>query len=211
MKTKAGSGSCRCAQVVFVLVFTLAIIPQNVESKVKAGLMTKKYEKPGDNIPRETATLAGGCFWGVEELIRQLPGVIETTVGYTGGLLANPTYEDITTGRTGHAESVQIVYDASKVSYEDILRYFFRLHDPTTQNRQGNDRGTQYRSAIFYHDEQQKEIALKVKAEVDQSGKWKDPVVTDIVAATTFYPAEAYHQDYLKKNPNGYTCHHLRD
>jgi methionine-S-sulfoxide reductase len=159
----------------------------------------------------ETATLAGGCFWGVEELIRKLPGVVDTTVGYTGGSFPNPTYEDMKQGRTGHAESLQIVFDPETISYEEILRYFFRLHDPTTLNRQGNDLGTQYRSAIFVHDARQRETAEKVKADVDASGKWKKPVVTEIVDASTFWTAEGYHQDYLQRHPNGYTCHWIRD
>ena len=158
----------------------------------------------------ETATLAGGCFWGVEELIRKLPGVIETTVGYTGGNLKNARYQDVKTGRTGHAESIEIKFDPDRISYEEILRYFFRLHDPTTPNRQGNDIGTQYRSAIFVHDDKQREVAERVKKEVDASGKWPRPVTTEIVNATEFWPAEDYHQDYLQKYPNGYTCHYLR-
>ena len=158
-----------------------------------------------------TATLSGGCFWGVQELVRKLPGVISTSVGYTGGTTDNPTYEDVHPGRTGHAEAVQIVYDPKLISYEAILRYFFRLHDPTTPNRQGNDLGTQYRSAIFYHSDEQRQIAERVKAEVDHSGKWRAKVVTQIVPASTFYPAEGYHQDYLQKHPDGYTCHYLRD
>jgi len=143
------------------------------------------------------ATLSGGCFWGVQELIRKLPGVLQTTVGYTGGNTATPSYEQVHTGRTGHAEAVQIVYDPKLTSYESILRYFFRLHDPTTPSRQGNDIGTQYRSAIFYHSDEQRLTAERVKAEVDRSGKWPAKVVTQIVPASAFYPAEAYHQDYL--------------
>jgi methionine-S-sulfoxide reductase len=158
----------------------------------------------------ETATLAGGCFWGVEELIRKLPGVIDTTVGYTGGTLAAPRYEDVKTGRTGHAESIEIQFDPDRISYEEILRFFFRLHDPTTANRQGNDIGTQYRSAIFVHDDKQREVAERVKKEVDASGKWTRPIATEVVAATDFWPAEDYHQDYLQKYPKGYTCHYVR-
>lgn len=157
------------------------------------------------------ATFAAGCFWGVEEILRHLPGVILTTVGYTGGELANPTYEIVKTGKTNHAEAVQIEFDPKKISYEDLLRYFFRLHDPTTLNQQGNDKGTQYRSAIFYHDEAQKKSAEKILAEVEKSKKWKSKIVTQIVAFEKFWPAEDYHQDYLQKNPNGYTCHFLRD
>ncbi len=159
----------------------------------------------------QLATLAGGCFWGVEELFRELPGVISTRVGYTGGSLANPRYEDVKTGRTGHAEALEISFDPKRLSYADLLRFFFRLHDPTTRNQQGNDRGSQYRSAIFFHDEEQKRLAAEVMAEVDRSGKWPKPVVTELVPATAFYSAEDYHQKYLVKNPGGYTCHFLRD
>ncbi len=158
-----------------------------------------------------TATLAGGCFWGMEDLIRKQPGVLSTEVGYTGGELANATYGDVKTGRTGHAEAVQIVFDPTKTSYEAILAYFFKIHDPTTANRQGNDIGTQYRSAIFYHDAEQKAVAEKVKARVEASGAWKKPIVTQIVPFTQFWRAEDYHQDYLEKNPGGYTCHYERN
>lgn len=159
----------------------------------------------------ETAILAGGCFWGVEELIRKLPGVTDVKVGYSGGTTKNANYEEVKTGATGHAEAVQVKFDSTKLTYEEILAYFFRLHDPTTKNRQGNDVGTQYRSAIFYFSDEQKKIAEKVRDQVDKSGKWKKPVVTEIVPAGEFYLAEEYHQDYLQKNPNGYTCHFLRD
>ncbi|HSM12637.1 MAG TPA: bifunctional methionine sulfoxide reductase B/A protein [Thermoanaerobaculia bacterium] len=164
-----------------------------------------------DSGERETALLAGGCFWGVEELIRKLPGVIETEVGYTGGDVQNATYDKVHTGATGHAEAVKIVFDPARTSYEDILLFFFRMHDPTTRNRQGNDVGTQYRSAIFAFSDEQREVAERVKAKVDASGRWKRPVVTEIVAAGEFWSAEGYHQDYLQKNPGGYTCHYVRD
>jgi peptide methionine sulfoxide reductase msrA/msrB len=159
----------------------------------------------------ETATLAGGCFWGMEEIIRGIPGVISTEVGYTGGEVPNATYDLVKRGSSGHAESVQVTFDPSKVSFETLLEYFFRMHDPTTLNRQGNDIGTQYRSAIFFHNETQKQIAEKVIQNVTNSGKWKKPVVTNLEPADTFYKAEDYHQDYLQKNPGGYTCHFLRD
>jgi methionine-S-sulfoxide reductase len=156
----------------------------------------------------ETATLAGGCFWGVEELVRKLPGVLDTTVGYAGGTLDDPRYEDVKKGRTGHAESLQIVFDPAKISYDEILDFFFRLHDPTTANRQGNDIGTQYRSAIFYHDDAQRDAA---KRAIDRAQpKWPRPIVTEVVPFTNFYEAENYHQDYLQRNPHGYTCHYLR-
>ena len=156
----------------------------------------------------ETATLAGGCFWGVEELIRKLPGVIDTTVGYTGGALDHARYEDVKTGRTGHAESIEVVFDPAAISYDDILDFFFRLHDPTTMNRQGNDIGTQYRSAIFVHDEKQRQAAKKAIERAQQ--KWPRPITTEIVDYTKFWPAEDYHQDYLQRKPHGYTCHYLR-
>jgi peptide methionine sulfoxide reductase msrA/msrB len=164
-----------------------------------------------DGGRRAVATLSGGCFWGVQELVRKLPGVLATRVGYTGGTTKNPDYGQVHTGRTGHAEAVEIVFDPKVITYESILRYFFRLHDPTTPNRQGNDVGTQYRSAIFFHDEEQQRVAERVTAEVDRSGKWPRQLVTQIVPAGPFYSAEEYHQDYLQKHPNGYTCHYLRD
>lgn len=173
-----------------------------------AGGSADAATRPGTT---EVATLAGGCFWGVEELIRELPGVLDTEVGYTGGTVDNPDYNVVKTGRTGHAESIRIEYDPAKISYEEILQFFFRLHDPTTLNRQGNDIGTQYRSAIFVQDDGQRQVAERVKQEVDASGKWKKPIVTEIVPATAFYSAEEYHQDYLQKNPGGYTCHWVRD
>jgi len=159
----------------------------------------------------EVATLAGGCFWGMEEILRKIPGVLDTKVGYTGGTMANPTYKLICTGITGHAEAVEITFDSAKISYEEMLGYFFRMHDPTTLNQQHNDRGTQYRSAIFYHSDEQKQTAERVKARVDKSGKWKKPIVTEITKATQFYVGEDYHQKYLVKNPGGYNCHVLRD
>lgn len=165
----------------------------------------------GTVTPTEVAVLAAGCFWGVEEILRSIDGVLDTDVGYTGGTFEAPTYEDVITGTTAHAEAVRIVFDPKTLSYERLLDYFFRLHDPTTMNRQGNDRGTQYRSAIFYQDETQKRIAEAVKERVDGSGKWRDPVVTEIVPAGPFYLAEHYHQDYLQKNPGGYSCHILRE
>lgn len=160
----------------------------------------------------EVALLAGGCFWGMEDLLRKIPGVVETKVGYTGGTTKSPAYTDVKTGSTGHAESVKVVFDPSKLSFADLLEHsFFRMHDPTTTNRQGNDVGTQYRSAIFYTSPEQKRVAEEVKARVQASGKWKRPIVTEIVAEGTFTDAEGYHQDYLEKNPGGYTCHFMRD
>jgi len=176
---------------------------QLLEPFVKAGLI-----KPSKH---ETAILAGGCFWGMEEIIRKIPGVIKTTVGYSGGTTANPTYEEVCTGGTGHAEAIQVEFDSARLSYETLLDYFFRMHNPTTLNRQHNDVGTQYRSAIFYSSEAQKQTAETVKARWDKSGKFSRPITTEITAATKFYSAEEYHQKYLVKNPGGYTCHVLRD
>lgn len=154
----------------------------------------------------QKATLAGGCFWGLEDLIRKLPGVIDTTVGYTGGKVKNATYKN----HEGHAEAIEIEFDSSKISYEQILEFFFRYHDPTTLNRQGNDVGSSYRSAIFFHDDAQRQVAERMKKKVDASGKWKRPVVTEVAKAGEFWTAEDYHQDYLIKNPGGYTCHYDR-
>lgn len=175
-----------------------------------ASLFTAGGKTNVSSTELEVATLAGGCFWGMEDLIRELPGVVDTEVGYTGGNVPNATYELVKRGNTGHAESIQIKFDPSKTSYEEILRFFFRIHDPTTLNRQGNDIGSQYRSAIFFHSDEQRQIAERVKSEVDASGKWKRPVVTEILPAGDFWSAEAYHQDYLRKNPGGYTCHYVR-
>lgn len=158
----------------------------------------------------EQAILAGGCFWGMEELFRKLPGVTDTETGYTGGTLENPTYEHMKTGTTGHAEALKIMFDPAKISYEKLLRFFFQIHDPSTPDRQGNDRGTQYRSAIFYASDEQKRTAENVIAAVNASGKWPGKVVTQLVPAATFYNAEHFHQDYLQKYPDGYTCHFIR-
>lgn len=159
----------------------------------------------------EVAIFAAGCFWGVEELIRQIDGVIETHVGYCGGNAESAFYSKVKTGETNHAEAIKVTFNADVITYEKIIELFFKLHDPTHLNRQGNDVGTQYRSAIFYLNEAQKIAAEKVKASVDQSKKWSKPVVTEITAATEFFAAEECHQDYLQKNPNGYTCHYWRD
>ena len=160
----------------------------------------------------EVAVLAGGCFWGVEDILRDVPGVIDTDVGYTGGHLENPTYDDTHDSKSGHAESIRVTFDPAVLSYEELLeKWFFKLHDPTTLNRQGNDVGTQYRSAIFPQNAEQREIAERVKASVAASGKWKRPVTTSIEAASTWYSAEQYHQDYLRKHPGGYSCHFMRD
>lgn len=173
----------------------------------KAAVKGASASRTNTAVKTETATLAGGCFWGAQDLLRKLPGVISSRVGYTGGSVKNASYQN----HEGHAEAVEVVFDPTKISYEQILEFFFKMHDPTTLNRQGNDVGTSYRSAIFYHDERQKQIAGQVKAKVDKSGAWKRPVVTEIVPAKEFWTAEEYHQDYLIKNPGGYTCHYVRN
>ncbi len=160
----------------------------------------------------ETAVLAGGCFWGMEELIRKIPGVLDTEVGYAGGTTKNPTYEQVKRGNTGHAESIRVTFDPKKLRYEDLLeKWFFKMHDPTTTNRQGNDVGSQYRSAIFVGSPEQRRVAELVKKRIDDSGKWGRPVVTEITEAGDFTAAEGYHQDYLQHYPDGYTCHFMRD
>jgi methionine-S-sulfoxide reductase len=159
----------------------------------------------------ETATFAAGCFWGTEEFFRKIPGVKETMAGYAGGTTERPTYEQTSEGNSGHAESVEVKFDPSKVSYSKLLDQFFKMHDPTTKNRQGNDQGTQYRSAIFTHGPEQLKEAKAFKGKVEKSGAWKAPVVTEIKPAETFWPAEEYHQKYLEKHPGGYDNHYLRN
>lgn len=154
----------------------------------------------------ETAIFAAGCFWGTEAYFRSLPGVQSTDVGYSGGKTVNPTYEEVCTGRTGHAESLRIVFDPSKITFETLLKHFFRMHDPTSLNRQGGDVGSQYRSAVFHASPQQKRTAEETIAALSKSGKYRRPIVTEVAPAGAFYPAEEYHQDYLEKNPGGY-CH----
>ncbi len=165
----------------------------------------------GDRMT-EVAVMAGGCFWGVEDILRKVPGIIDTDVGYTGGWLENPKYDDTHDSKSGHAEAIRVTFDPSVLSYEKLLEeWFFKLHDPTTLNRQGNDVGTQYRSAIFPQSPEQKATAEQVIARIDATGKWKRPITTSVEPASTWYSAEGYHQDYLKKNPGGYTCHFMRN
>lgn len=154
----------------------------------------------------ERAVLAGGCFWGVQELIRHKPGVIATRVGYTGGDVPNATYRNHGT----HAEGIEIIFDPAMISYRQILEFFFQIHDPTTPNRQGNDRGPSYRSAIYYVDEAQKAVALDTIADVNASGLWPGPVVSELEPVGPFWEAEPEHQDYLQRLPHGYTCHYVR-
>ena len=154
----------------------------------------------------ETATLAGGCFWGMQDLIRKMDGVISTRVGYTGGDVENATYKNHGT----HAEGIEVVYNPEKISYRRLLEFFFQIHDPTTENRQGNDRGMSYRSAIYYADEAQKAVALDTIADVNASGLWPDRVVTELEPLGAFWEAEPEHQDYLERIQNGYTCNFIR-
>ena len=186
------------------LALTLSAAPVVEKADKKAPVAEKAPEK-------ETVVLAGGCFWGMEDLLRKIPGVLDTEAGYAGGKVDKPMYEDVHTGTSGHAEAVRVVFNPQVLPFETLLGSFFRMHDPTTLNRQGNDRGSQYRSAIFYTSEAQKKTAEAVKAKVNASGKWKSPVVTEVTAFTNFYPAETEHQDYLQKHPDGYTCHYYRD
>jgi peptide-methionine (S)-S-oxide reductase len=154
----------------------------------------------------ETAILAGGCFWGMQDLLRRYPGVISTRVGYTGGDVPNATYRNHGT----HAEAIEIVFDPQKTSYRELLEFFFQVHDPTTLNRQGNDKGASYRSAIFYANEEQRQTANDTIADVNASGIWPGKVVTEVAPAGPFWEAEPEHQDYLEHYPNGYTCHFVR-
>jgi peptide methionine sulfoxide reductase msrA/msrB len=169
-----------------------------------AGAAGAKAAKEGRRM--EIVELAGGCFWGMQQILRKIPGVLKTEAGYTGGGVPNATYED----HEGHAEAVRVEFDPKVLPFEQLLRWYFRMHDPTTQDRQGNDRGSSYRSAVFYHSDEQRKTAEAVKARVDKNGKWGAPIVTQIVKAGPFWRAEEYHQDYLVKNPRGYTCHYLR-
>jgi peptide-methionine (S)-S-oxide reductase len=162
--------------------------------------MSTAFSKISENI--DTATFGTGCFWCTEALFEQLNGVVKVTSGYSGGQVPNPTYKQVCTGETGHAECVQVQYEPNKITYDELLEVFWQVHDPTTLNRQGADVGTQYRSAIFYHTPEQKQKAEHYKAELDKSGAFKNPIVTEIAPATTFYTAEDYHQEYYENNKN---------
>lgn len=158
----------------------------------------------------ETAILAGGCFWGMQELIRAQNGITSTRVGYTGGHTAHPTYNEICIGDTGHTEAIEITFDPNQTTYRKILEFFFQIHDPTTINTQGNDTGTQYRSAIFTTSDQQTQTARELVRDLNVRNIFPAPIVTEIVPASTFHEAEKDHQDYLQNHPNGYTCHYIR-
>ena len=159
----------------------------------------------------QTITLGGGCFWCLEAVYEQVDGVTAVESGYSNGHVMNPSYEQVCGGDTGHVEVVKVSFDAERITLREVLEIFFHIHDPTTKNRQGNDIGTQYRSAIFFASEAQKAEAEKAVKRAQESGRWKRPIVTEITPAGAFWPAETYHQDYLERNPNGYTCHFLRD
>ena len=162
--------------------------------------MSQAENKKNQSGGTETATLAGGCFWCLETIFKELRGVVKVVSGYSGGQVESPTYREVCTGTTGHAEAVQIAFDPEEISYRDILKVFFSIHDPTTLNRQGPDKGTQYRSAIFYHNQKQKEIAGQVIREIEEEKLWDDPVVTEVAPHKVFYPAEDYHQAYFELN-----------
>jgi len=172
---------------------------------------SKKMATPSAPTAPQVASLAAGCFWGTEEFFRKVPGVISTRVGYTGGRSENPTYEDTSSGTTGHAESLELTFNPAQVTYAELLTLFFKMHDPTTANRQGNDVGTQYRSAIFYHDEGQRRVAAALMQKIEKSGAWRSRLTTELAPAGVFYPAEEYHQRYLVKHPGGYDNHYLRN
>ncbi len=195
----------------YLPVFGVTAAPAPVASTDNACARPATGEQPGCTPTLDTAILAGGCFWGMEDIIRKIPGVISTEVGYTGGK-AGVKYEDVREGTTGNAEAVRIVFDPKRLTYEDLLEnWYFRMHDPTTKDRQGNDDGSQYRSAIFVTSLDQRETAERIKKRVNASGKWPRPLVTEVTTAGAFTLAEDYHQRYLIKNPGGYTCHYLRD
>jgi methionine-S-sulfoxide reductase len=185
--------------------------PMAASAEAAADPAPASSEAPGSADPitdqTEVAIIAGGCFWGMEELLRKIDGVIDTEVGYCGGENANATYRN----HSGHAEAVRVVFNPAKITFKRLLTdWFFRMHDPTTLNRQGNDLGTSYRSTIFYADDRQKATALEAIKEVTAAGRWKDPIVTTVEAVKNWSSGEEYHQDYLQKNPRGYTCHWLR-
>ncbi|MFW5707306.1 MAG: peptide-methionine (S)-S-oxide reductase MsrA [Bacteroidota bacterium] len=191
-------------------VFIKNILPLMLISLMACGTTksNKHSETAMDNTGKnlETATLGGGCFWCIEAVFNEVRGIHSVTSGYSGGTIKNPAYREVTTGRTGHAEVVRLEFDPQVISYRQILEIFFHLHDPTTLNRQGADVGTQYRSVIFYHNDEQEATARDVFAEIDASNLWPDPLVTEISPLTNFYVAEDYHQDYYEKNPNQPYC-----
>ena len=189
---------CFASLVLTTPTLTSCAQSQNSSDKMATSISTKDLPAAGT----DTATLANGCFWCTEAIFEQLDGVVSAVSGYTGGETKNPTYKEVSTGNTGHAEALQIVYDPKKISFDELLEVFWETHDPTTLNRQGNDVGTQYRSGVFYHNAEQKEKAEKYKTELNNSGAFNKPIVTEITPFTKFYPAENYHQEYFENNEN---------
>jgi peptide-methionine (S)-S-oxide reductase len=189
--------------IILPLVFLLALVLVNFSAiganKSETGKMTEADANKKELPDMQKATFAAGCFWGVEDAFRHVDGVVETTVGYTGGHTKNPTYKEVCSGKTGHAEAVEVIYDPLKVAYENLLNVFWSIHDPTQKNRQGPDIGEQYRSAIFYHNDAQKQAALESKMKLEKSGEYNSPIATEITAAGDFYRAEEYHQRYYEK------------
>jgi peptide-methionine (S)-S-oxide reductase len=192
----------------FSLLFTIFLVVNGCNKK-ETNAQSEKINEEDILMSEEgleKATFGSGCFWCTEAIFENLKGVSSVVSGYAGGKVDNPTYEEVCSGTTGHAEVTQITYDPNIISFDELLEVFWKTHDPTTLNRQGNDVGTQYRSAIFYHNEEQKELAEEYKIELDKSGAWDNPIVTEITAYTNYYPAEKYHQDYYENNPNQGYC-----
>lgn len=193
----------------FVFLHALLISAAGCNAANHPNEKTEKMNKENPASNTDTATFANGCFWCTEAIFQDLKGVYQVTSGYTGGKLKNPTYKEVCTGLTGHAECLQIIYDPSVISFEELLEVFWKTHDPTTLNRQGNDAGTQYRSAVFYHNENQKLLAEKYKMELDAAGIFENPIVTEITAFEVFYPAENYHQEYYNLNGHAPYCQYV--
>lgn len=162
-------------------------------------------------MKKKSVYLAGGCYWGLDNLLSKVPGVTDTEVGFAGGHIKNVSYREVTTGETGHAETVKVNYDEDTLTYIDLLLHFFKMHDPTTHNQQGNDRGTQYRSAIFVSSKEQQLLTEALIKQIDAQGVWKNKILTEVKIFDAFYPAEDAHQKYIQKNPEGYTCHYVRN
>ncbi len=190
-------------QLLLVIIFRLTLLLNADASIIELADMKNNNNT---NKP-ETITLGAGCFWCVEAVFERLEGVKEVVSGYSGGRIKNPTYREVTSGRTGHAEAVQITYDPDVIPFAKLLEIFFMTHDPTTLNRQGADVGTQYRSAIFYHTEEQRRIAGEIKAKLENENIWSDPIVTELTPFSSFYRAEDYHQEYYRNNPDQWYCH----
>ncbi|HWR32610.1 MAG TPA: peptide-methionine (S)-S-oxide reductase MsrA [Chitinophagaceae bacterium] len=194
----------RTKQILITVITAITCLFSCAQQSTTKTTMSTMSETKGNNseMRTDTATFANGCFWCTEAIFEELEGVISATSGYSGGQTKNPTYKEVSTGETGHAECLQIVYDPAKISFDELLEVFWETHDPTTLNRQGADVGTQYRSGIFYHNEEQKQKAGKYKAALDKSGAFNNPIVTEISPFTQFYPAENYHQQYFENNEN---------